>query len=397
MLHYYAFSNFQSFLERTEISLRLTEKTATRGWDTVSLSGQRLTQALAALGPNGAGKTSLLKPLAFLSWFIQSSFAGLKPDDDLPFLPHFSQKNKPSEFEVEAEDDEGVVWRYVLRASQKRVFHEALYRKRDRFSYVFVRDWDAEKEVYVIKQKDFGLASTEAQKVRANASLIATAVQYGVEVAAHVAGVKLFTNITAQGREHFNEQRVVRAAKLFAADEPLQAEMRRLLKSWDLGLADVKIAEITVASSTAAQPATKVWFPYGLHRSRDGEVHELPFMHESRGTQSAFVLLSILLPALTSGGIALVDEFENDLHPLMLEPILDLFANPLTNPNKAQIIFTCHSIEVLNLLHKAQIVLVEKSDCESHAWRFDTMQGVRSDDNFYAKYMAGAYGAVPRV
>jgi hypothetical protein len=33
----------------------------------------------------------------------------------------------------------------------------------------------------------------------------------------------------------------------------------------------------------------------------------------------------------------------------MLEPILDPFANPATNPHHAQLLFTCHAIEVLNL------------------------------------------------
>jgi hypothetical protein len=43
-------------------------------------------------------------------------------------------------------------------------------------------------------------------------------------------------------------------------------------------------------------------------------------------------------------------------------------------------------------------MLVEKDEnCESTAWRLDEVEGVRNDDNFYAKYMAGAYGAVPRL
>lgn len=96
--------------------------------------------------------------------------------------------------------------------------------------------------------------------------------------------------------------------------------------------------------------------------------------------------------------MVIIDELEADLHPHMLTPILDLFFSPKTNPNKAQIIFTCHSLEVLSLLHKGQVVLVEKdSNCESHAWRLDSVKGVRADDNLYAKYMAGAYGAVPQL
>jgi AAA15 family ATPase/GTPase len=124
----------------------------------------------------------------------------------------------------------------------------------------------------------------------------------------------------------------------------------------------------------------------------------LPFNRESNGTQGAFILLSRLLPVLEHGGLAVIDEFENDLHPLMLEPILDLFANPETNPLSAQLIFSTHAIEVLNLVEKSQVMLVEKDeDCLSQAYRLDSIEGIRNDDNFYAKYMAGAYGAVPNL
>ena len=66
--------------------------------------------------------------------------------------------------------------------------------------------------------------------------------------------------------------------------------------------------------------------------------------------------------------------------------------------HSAQLLFTCHAIEVLNLLHKSQVMLVEKNEtCESVAWRMDSVEGIRNDDDFYTKYMAGAYGAIPQV
>ncbi len=81
----------------------------------------------------------------------------------------------------------------------------------------------------------------------------------------------------------------------------------------------------------------------------------------------------------------------------MLEPLLELFASTKTNPHKAQIIFTVHSPMILDLLQKSQVYLVEKTDCESIAYRCDTIQGLRSDDNLRAKYLAGALGAVPEI
>jgi len=43
-------------------------------------------------------------------------------------------------------------------------------------------------------------------------------------------------------------------------------------------------------------------------------------------------------------------------------------------------------MEVLNLIHKSQVMLVQKNPgCESSASRLDAVEGIRSDDNFYAK------------
>ncbi len=394
MLHSFTFSNFQSFRERTEVSLVLSNKALSRGWEEVSVGGQRLSTALAVVGANGAGKTATLKPLAFAAWFVSQSFA-TTPESDIPLIPHFGSVGEPTEIEVEAEDNEGVQWRYALRVTQKRVLHEGLYRKRERFGYVFLRDWDEATESYVVKQQGFGLASAEARKVRPNASLISTAAQYGVEVAQRLASFNLVTNVTFIGRTNYQISHIHPATQLFAANDSLRKQMARLLTRWDLGLSDVLLREIEV--TTPAGEIVKTWMPFGIHKTRDGNVVDLLMEQESSGTQSAFVLLSRLLAVLAQGGLALIDELENDLHPYMVEPVLDLFAKPSTNPHKAQIIFTSHTPGVLDLLHKAQVLFVEKIDCESTAYRGDTIEGLRSDDNLRAKYMAGALGAVPRI
>lgn len=393
MLHSYTFSNFQSFRERAEVSMVLNNKTPLRGWEKTSPGGYRLSTALGILGANGAGKTAALKPLAFAAWFMSQSF-NIQPGAFIPVTPHLTDADKPTEIEVEAEDDEGVLWRYVLRLTLERVWHEALYRKRDRFGYVFLRDWDPTTQSYVIKQQGFGFAATEARKVRPNASLISTAAQYGVAVAQHVASFGLMSNINFRGREAFQVSQIHPAAKIFADNENLRNQMIRLLTHWDLGLSDVLIREIEYPTSDGQ--FIKLWTPFGIHNFH-GNRAEMPMELESSGTQSAFVLLSRLLSVLAGGGVALIDELENDLHPHMVEPVLDLFASPSTNPHGAQIIFTCHSPEVLDLLQKAQVMFVEKTDCESLAFRGDEIRGLRSDDNLRAKYLAGALGAVPNI
>lgn len=393
MLHSYAFSNFQSFAERVEVDLTIKRNTTLTDWMADDVCGNRVSKLLGVVGHNASGKTALLKPVAFLHWFICHSFAS-QPDSQIPFSPHVAFAESPSEFECQFDYD-GSLWRYVLQAMPNRVLREALYQKKERFNYVFVREWDDDNNSYIVKQQEFGLSAKAAKKVRQNVSLIAWAAQYDVPLAKQFITSRVLTNVNVIGRLPISEQAVMQAAEHFSGNPNQHAMMNGLLSVWDLGLSGVWLQEVQLNPIEA--PEQKTWLPFGEHISGDTRFR-LPFSMESNGTQGAFVLLSRLLPILEGGGLAVIDEFENDLHPHMLEPILDLFANPLTNPYQAQLIFSTHAIEVLNLLEKSQVMLVEKNaDCISSAYRLDSVDGIRNDDNFYAKYMAGAYGAVPNL
>jgi AAA15 family ATPase/GTPase len=394
MLHSIKISNFQSFLEEVHLSMELSEHVPK---DDRSFGGQtdkRLTKAMAIIGPNASGKTALIKSITFLDWFIKDSFRD-KVDAPIPLVPHFLAKESPSHFEIEFELD-GKDWKYLLNADVRRVYSEALYCKQSRaYSYVFTRDWDQSNQKYIVKQKQFGLLQREAEKVRENASLIATAAQYKVPLAIQLTQAFVLSNVNVLGRQHFDDQQMLTASAIYAGNEGLREQMIQLLCAWDFGLSGVKVEKQMFTRENGEEES--IFVPFGLHKVANAE-HALMFKHESSGTQGAYLLLSKILPVLDRGGLLLIDELEADLHPHMLHPILDLFFSPKTNPKNAQIIFTCHSIEVLTLLHKSQVVLVEKNqDCVSDAWRLDTVKGVRADDNLYAKYMAGAYGAIPQV
>lgn len=393
MLHSYAFSNFQSFAQKTEVDLTVKRNTTVTDWMVNDVCGNRVSKILGVVGHNASGKTALLKPLAFLHWFICHSFAS-QPDSAIPFQAHFAHTNQPTEFEC-LFDYQGSLWRYELQATPSRVLREALYQKKERFNYIFVRSWDADSNSYSVKQQDFGLPAKFAKKVRQNVSLIAWAAQYDVDLAKEFITSRVITNVNVVGRLPISDQAVMQAAEHFSANPQQHTIMNDLLSNWDLGLSGVWLQEVQV--SPIEMPELKAWVAFGEHSSGNAKFR-LPFNMESSGTQGAFVILSRILPILEEGGLTVIDEFENDLHPHMLEPILDLFANPTTNPHDAQLIFSTHAIEVLNLLEKSQVMLVEKDEnCISTAYRLDTVDGVRNDDNFYAKYMAGAYGAVPNL
>jgi len=394
MIKNLSFRNFYSFADDTVIDFALGKKPTPTGYD-ININGERYNKAIAVVGANGSGKTQLLKPLAFLSWFASESFLGSDPDLDIPFAVHRLHANEPCHFELEFMMG-GIDYRYQLELTSKEVIFEALYERTSaQYSYLFKRE--KKQQGYSFKQKGFPFPKAQAEKLRGNTSLISAAHSYDIAEAKPFIEFfdRIETNVVSTGRRHFQHGEVVGAAAKFQKAPELLQRMSEAMGTFDLGLSSVEIRKLTGRDEAGKEE--DVFVPFGLHKTDDGRTFELSFVEESSGTQSAFVLLQPILNALHKGGIAVIDEIDNDLHPHLVPHLLEWFEFEHTNPHQAQIIFTCHTPEVLNLLQKHQVYLVEKQNQQSEAWRLDDMTGLRADDNLYAKYMAGALGATPEL
>ena len=360
--------------------------------------GALISKLLMVIGPNGGGKTNVLKPLAFIQWFIVHSFTSIKPGDGIPVESHFFSESNESEFSIEFEDA-GKQYRYDLIVNHTRVVHEALYLKADKTSkYVFHRNWSELDATYKIRQQNFHFLKHEANRVRQNASLISTAAQYNVPIALKLVDYfsKFSTNVYFIGRENYETSRLMYAADFFIEHPEFKSNMTDFMTNLDLGLSEFAIeSQKSMNKESGKQEILNV--PIGIHRNGN-KVVSLPLWRESHGTQSAFVLLEKISPALERGGLVVIDELELGLHPDMVFSFLEQFIDPNTNPHNAQIIFTTHAIEILMELQKEQIVLVEKnSNGVSEAWHLTDIKGIRRDDNLYTKFRAGTYGAIPNI
>lgn len=393
MIRSLKFKNFQSFQDDTEVSFELPKSASSRGYERLADDGTRVSTVLAVFGANASGKTALLKSAAFLFWFMRSSFH-LKANEPIAIPDRILNPNEPSSFEM-IFDADGETWKYELRLNEKRVLWEALYKKQTRFSYLFKRTWNEDRNTYDVQLQSFDMLLSEAKKVRQNASLISTAIQYNSDSSDVIARYVAHCNVAIDGRPHYRAN-LAWAHDTYNVLEHAKERAVNILRDWDIGLDGIEISEeqSTTDSNGKERPVLRAHF---THSRSDGSSFRLPYDLESNGTQSAYVLLALLIPVLDTGGLAVIDEMESDLHPHLLESLLRLFDSEETNPFGAQLFFTSHTTKVLEYLGKSQTYFVEKYDCVSTAYRGDQIRGLRSDDNFRAKYEAGALGALPEV
>lgn len=140
-----------------------------------------------------------------------------------------------------------------------------------------------------------------------------------------------------------------------------------------------------------------------MHLDAAGNPVPLDFLkHESAGTQRIGGLVGMVLLALKTGAVLLVDELECSLHPLLMREIVMLFKKRRLNPQGAQLVFTTHNTDILDdsILRLSEIALARKTSANGTLVRrlVDAKregEDIRNVTNFRKQYLAGFYAGIP--
>jgi AAA15 family ATPase/GTPase len=127
--------------------------------------------------------------------------------------------------------------------------------------------------------------------------------------------------------------------------------------------------------------------------------YSLPYNDESSGTKRIFSYAGIILQALKFGGIVVIDELNNYLHPLLVKYLISLFSNKETNPLQAQLIFTTHETSILttDFIRRDQIWFCDKN-IESATELYSLQEfSPRKTENIERSYLAGKFDAIPLI
>jgi energy-coupling factor transporter ATP-binding protein EcfA2 len=408
--------NFCSVRERQILDLSISEGVADPDGRYAPLfegSNIRAPKVVAIFGPNASGRTTILKALELVTAFVR--YYPLRDAGGFPFdafndtdsiskpvklaielggvvdLQSAGDKLQGSDSTVIADVVEYCVYRYELEFVRNstggyRVGRENLYQKpasASRWSRLFERDGQAIKGPKESSRFSLAGYAKILDRLPVNASVIATLAefQHAPSIALVAASHGVITNL----RFTTDAEQDVKLVSYLASAPDVLKRLNRELRQIDLGLDELRIEQ------TPSGP-----LPMFKH---DGLKTELPWALESHGTRSFIRIFPLIIDALERGGVAIIDEMDGQLHPMLLPHIVEWFYHRSEhNALDAQLWFTCHSASLLHDLAKEEIVICDKDGSgRTEVYSLMDVGAVGRSDNFYRKYLSGIYGGVPQI
>lgn len=387
MIHSIRIQNYQSINEEVVLNFVVSDNAPKTSKYVKDESGTRITLVQTLIGANASGKTSILRAIPLLKWLLVDSFeSGFSLRNRYkPFAG--AKKNQPTSLAVAFEVD-GSIYEYETQLLDGRIISEHLATKtrakiRTTTKMLFSRVWDKKSNKYIVHSKR-GFVRTPfanmSESDLACASFIAIAGRYGDAIPKQLLSYwrSFQTNIeVSQELMPLGYHTYVALSRLSKDPEAMKPFER-----YDFS--------IEKYNSENGSPGT-------FTHSYKGKSFDIEVDEESSGTKQFIILLEKLGNVLKYGGVGVIDEADAYLHSFLLNELVSQFFDPAKNPHKAQLLMSTHSHQVLANLDKYQIVITEKTDGETRAIRLDEISGVRSDDNYFAKYMASKYGGVPYI
>ncbi len=421
MLIEFSVKNFRSIRDEVLFSM---VKGAGKGLEETNVL--KVTDAPAAVNPllrsgviygaNAAGKTNLLRALAALQSLIVGSHQRA-PNEPLPVTPHlFSSKWRalPSEFEVHFIVDK-VRYQYGVTADQQRIHEEWLYAfPKGKAQKWFQREPAPDGQGSRIRFGDKLKGEKELWErvTRPNGSLLATAAQLNSEQLTPI--YNWFANKLkiAVGTQSWNQQPHFTMSLL---EQQQQERVLRFMQTADFAISGLSLREMDgdhlgrithnlpsplrdlltsqLAGSKSVQILTR-------HQTQEGESVEMDLSDESDGTRKMFCYAGPWMDTLANGNIMVVDELHDNLHPLLVHYLVEMFHSPELNPHGAQLIFTTHETSILDqaLFRRDQIWFCERQpDQSTQLYPLSDFAVRKGTENIERGYLSGRYGALPTL
>lgn len=358
-------------------------------------------------GANASGKSNLLAALRALDYLVNNfgrSKSGVGIRFYEPYKLSSETKGAPVSFEMEFFAPDDVRYNYAVSFDKDRIVDEKLVSYASgQPALMFHRrpedTWETIKfgTTYKGGKKRFGFHPYQTYLSIAGDS---------PEAPASVRAVFDFFQknlIIANGLPEFLIN--------WREDEKLVHFAGVLLTAADTGIAEIGVKEIDlsnvriptgipaeIADKLRQQLKREIVF---FHKTSENQNAEFDIQNESAGTKRLLDLAPIIAAAFEKGGVVVLDELENRMHPFLAEVVIKLFNDPEVNTNGGQLIFSTHNAHVMSpdYMRRDQIWFAEKVNGASRYYSLDEFDKnvVKPTSPFNRWYLEGRFDAVPQI
>lgn len=427
MLVSFRFNNCRSFYDEAELSMQATSDKTYSDINTFKVSdnimGEKdseLIKSAIVFGANASGKSNLLKAFTYMANVVRLSSAQIpvvSANESFAFKVGAESENSLYEVEI---IQNGIFYQYGFELNKGTVKKEWLYKREKRLVPVFTRELDRLKIMDVDEQ------SIKLIKIPNSALFLSIGNNFNLKANKYLAQVMEWFLRTLIVFENTNN-----SVDIYNIENgKYKAQALEILKRADIGIFDFEIVKDKIANasdpSSIMQLNSKIQNDpstlngqikaetEGLYRidmktafnvfDEDGKVvDEKDVMlfkdsgFNSEGTVRLICYLGWILAALDQGRVIFIDEIDSKLHFLVADYILRLFNSIEDNPNNAQLICTAHNVMLMDdNLRRDQIYFTSKDDYgKSYLVSLADYNGVRKNDLFSKKYLAGFYAELP--
>lgn len=428
MLIEFKFSNYRSFRNETNLSMKAIGLSDFKS-SLLKQGTANILPTVAIYGKNGAGKSNVIRALWLSVQFIKNAQRTQHENATIPLTPFLlddSSKSEPTNFEFTYVVDE-VKFIYGFTATSKIILTEYLYHApKGQKALIFMRNGQKFKFPENPEKRMKDLISEAVGENQLFFSVACT-MNYKPCIIAmrwfreQVAFSRDFTDIPRQLIEHSDNKNMLnsiisyaRQADVGIQDMKFEFSNKEISKIGDIpeGVpADMKgvlasFMEALSASTNTSEAAIRAHeiktksFHHGISNTGEIKKYALELADESDGTRKLMALAPAIELALNEGGVFLIDEIEKEMHPMLVEFLVAKFQSPITNKAKAQLIFTTHNTELMNMeiIRKDQIYFTDKNYETGVSELYNLMEfSPATNTNIRKSYLLGKYGATPSI
>ena len=419
MLIGFSVTNFRSFHAQQSINFISTSDDShrqTHCFSTGFRAVPMLNRTAVMFGPNASGKTNLFMALRCMRDLVLNSTVLTEEQYKDAFSPFgFDQtESAPTQFEIDLLLD-GDRYKYALSYNARRITYERLTvysgRKPQRW---FERSFDTETQtenwapfsVNVEGHREMWRKAT-----RPRALFVTTAAQLdGEQFVPLLRWFQTQLEFVLSSSDYFNASALTKRMR----DGHFKNSILNVLQMIKIPIDDIRV--IDRGDSGDGKQRAEPHLVEGADRDRAavGDASSavevsyarrssaplwVNLANEGAGVRRLFFLLGPLLDTIHNSKLAVVDNFDAALHPLVSRFVLQLNSLKSGVLHKAQLLLSSHNTSLMDLdiLRRDEIWLMDTDSDRASRLSSMSKHHLRRREMIAKHYLRGRYGGVPRI